>query len=136
MINIMTFLIKKIMKKNNLLFYAILIFSLTISSCKKEDSPSTKSSNSKIIGKWVNASGKKTNMPYISCNRIPLGIITWEFTSDGFLYTNDDAVCSSTFEFNNSTNELKLWGGVQKVTVKWISDTEIEANIIGRLKKQ
>ena len=136
MINIMTFLIKKIMKKNYLLFYAILIFSLTISSCKKEDSPSTKSSNSKIIGKWVNASGKKTNMPYISCTRIPLGIITWEFTSDGFLYTNDDAVCSSTFEFNNSTNELKLWGGVQKVTVKWISDTEIEANIIGRLKKQ
>jgi hypothetical protein len=124
------------MKKNYLLFYAILIFSLTISSCKKEDSSSIKSSNSKIIGKWVNASGKKTDMSYISCTRIPLGIITWEFTSDGFLYTNDDAVCSSTFEFNNSTNELKLWGGVQKVTVKWISATEIEANIIGRLKKQ
>ena len=136
MINTITSSIKNIMKRNYLLFYAILIFSLTISSCKKEDSPSIKSSNSKIIGKWVSASGKKTDMSYISCTRIPLGIITWEFTSDGFLYTNDDAVCSSTFEFNNSTNELKLWGGVQKVTVKWISATEIEANIIGRLKKQ
>jgi hypothetical protein len=124
------------MKKNYLLFFVILIFSLTISSCKKEDSANIKSSNSKIVGKWVDASGKKTNISYISCSRIPIGIRTWEFTSDGFLYTNDDAVCSSTFEFNNSTNELKLWGGVQKVTVKWISATEIEANIIGRLKKQ
>ena len=109
---------------------------IALSSCKKEDSANIKSSNSKIVGKWVDASGKKTNISYISCSRIPIGIRTWEFTSDGFLYTNDDAVCSSTFEFNNSTNELKLWGGVQKVTVKWISATEIEANIIGRLKKQ
>lgn len=124
------------MKRKYLLIYAILFFSLAFNSCKKEDSPNLTSSNNKILGKWVDASGKKTDMTYVSCSRIPLGIRTWEFTSDGFQYTNDDAVCSSTFEYNNTTNELKLWGGVQKVTVKWISATEIEANIIGRLKKQ
>jgi hypothetical protein len=122
------------MKTNYLLICTILIVSLVFTSCKKEDGLST--SNSKIVGKWVDATGKKTRMTNISCSRIPLGIITWEFTSDGFQYTNDDLICSSTFEYNNSTNELKLWGGVQKVTVKWISATEIEAGFLGRLKKQ
>ncbi len=124
------------MKTNYLLFYAILIFSLAFTSCKKDDDVNMSSSNSKIVGKWLDANGKKTSMKSISCNRIPLGVITWEFTSDGYQYTNDDAICSSTYEYNNSTNELKLWGGVQKVKVTWISATEIEAGFLGRLKKQ
>jgi hypothetical protein len=124
------------MKKNYLLIQVILAVIIGLSSCKKEDTSNINLTNNKIVGKWIDANGTKTSMSFIDCNEIPLGVITWEFTSNGYQYTNDDAICSSTYEFNNSTNELILWGGVRKVTVKWISSTEIEADIIGRLKKQ
>jgi len=106
-----------------------------VSSCssdKDEGGGSGNSSgNNAIVGTWVDLSGK---IGKYGSNQGSTAY--WEFKANGEMYTNADAISTSTYVYDHKTKELCLWGCVRKVTVEWISNTEIKAEFIGHLKKQ
>jgi hypothetical protein len=101
---------------------------ITIDSCSKVDNNIT---HRKIVGKWENVDGRIGDYGEGSGE-----IVYWEFTGDGLMYTNDDLISSSTYSYDHSTKILQLWAGVRITEIEWISDNEIEADIIGRLNKK